>query len=818
MASERHHRRRRRTRSCRAITSFALYGFPESHAARSRCSPTRQRLPEGAPPGGVLLRAAQRLADGLLPPGDAGQGRAAPRRRGAARSTSRARAGAARSRTAGARVRLGPALRRGPARGDRASGSRRRGRRRRSRRWPTSRARAQPNAARAGDAGRGRRAGGAGRARARRRCGRSTRSARRARCSRARSDRRRRHAVAAARDDRRRGDGGRLPRHAASRPGRTRSRSRAPTLDARASRAPPSCAHVPDGRARPHRRRRDRPPAPRHRQGLRVHHPRGRDRLRQRHRHAPALRRAQARDRRRTARWSSRACVQNQDGVVSIKADRVPRARGLRRPPSTSRTTSTDAQGAAPRPKCDQNRKSAGKSRSRCQSRVIDSKGAPDRARLGRASDGQDQRRSRAAHKIKPRRPPASRGSTRSPAAACRAGRPTLVCGGAGCGKTLLGDGVPGARRRSSSASRASSWRSRRPPRSSPQNVALARLRSRRAGRAEEARSSTTSTSSAARSRRPASTTSKGCSSASGYAIDSIGAKRVVLDTIETLFGGFANQAILRAELRRLFRWLKDKGVTAVITGERGDGTLTRQGLEEYVSDCVILLDHRVTEQVSTRRLRVVKYRGTRARHQRVPVPDRRGRHLGPADHLARARARGVATSGSRPASPRLDAMLGGEGFYRGSSVLVSGTAGTGKTSLAAHFADAACRARRALPLLRLRGVAEPDRPQHALDRHRPASPGSRRACCASTPRGRRCTAWRCTWRACTSWSREFEPRVVSSTRSATSSTAGTLREAEAMLMRLIDFLKSAADHRLVHQPDRAAATRWSRPTSASRR
>ncbi|HEU0136376.1 MAG TPA: ATPase domain-containing protein, partial [Flavobacterium sp.] len=96
-----------------------------------------------------------------------------------------------------------------------------------------------------------------------------------------------------------------------------------------------------------------------------------------------------------------------------------------------------------------------------------------------------------------------------------------------------------------------------------------------------------------------------------GHAIDSINAKRVVLDTLESLFSGFDNQAILRAELRRLFHWLKEKGVTAIITGERGDATLTRQGLEEYVSDCVIILDHRVTEQVSTRRLRIVKYRGS---------------------------------------------------------------------------------------------------------------------------------------------------------------------------------------------------------------
>ena len=114
-----------------------------------------------------------------------------------------------------------------------------------------------------------------------------------------------------------------------------------------------------------------------------------------------------------------------------------------------------------------------------------------------------------------------------------------------------------------------------------------------------------------------------------GHAIDTIGAKRVVLDTIETLFAGLSNQAILRSELRRLFGWLKDRGMTTIITGERGDGALTRQGLEEYVSDCVILLDHRVNGQISTRRLRVVKYRGSTARHQRISLPDRRGRHLG---------------------------------------------------------------------------------------------------------------------------------------------------------------------------------------------
>jgi circadian clock protein KaiC len=176
-----------------------------------------------------------------------------------------------------------------------------------------------------------------------------------------------------------------------------------------------------------------------------------------------------------------------------------------------------------------------------------------------------------------------------------------------------------------------------------------------------------------------------------GLAIDSIGAQRVVLDTLETLFGGLSNEALLRAELRRLFRWLKDKGVTAVITAERGDGTLTRQGLEEYVSDCVILLDHRVHDQVSTRRLRVVKYRGTRHGTNEYPfLIDEDGIAVLPVTSLGLQHE----ASDERVSSgvPRLDAMLGGRGYYRGSSILVSGTAGTGKTSLAGHFADAACR------------------------------------------------------------------------------------------------------------------------------
>jgi circadian clock protein KaiC len=176
-----------------------------------------------------------------------------------------------------------------------------------------------------------------------------------------------------------------------------------------------------------------------------------------------------------------------------------------------------------------------------------------------------------------------------------------------------------------------------------------------------------------------------------GYAIDSIGAKRVVLDTLETLFGGLSNVAILRAELRRLFRWLKDKGVTAVITGERGDGALTRQGLEEYVSDCVIVLDHRVTEALSTRRLRIVKYRGTTHGTNEYPfLIDETGIVVLPITSVGLRHE--VSEERISTGVPRLDTMLGGRGVYRGSSVLVTGTAGTGKTSLAGHFADASCR------------------------------------------------------------------------------------------------------------------------------
>ena len=183
----------------------------------------------------------------------------------------------------------------------------------------------------------------------------------------------------------------------------------------------------------------------------------------------------------------------------------------------------------------------------------------------------------------------------------------------------------------------------------------------------------------------------RGCSSGLGHAIDSIGARRVVLDTVEALFAGLPNHAILRAELRRLFRWLKDRGMTALITGEKGEASITRYGLEEYVADCVITLDHRVTEQISTRRLRVVKYRGSAHGTNEYPfLIGERGFSVLPItslrlDHQAPTQRMPTGIAG-------LDDMLGGKGVFRGASVLISGAPGTGKSSVGASFLDAACR------------------------------------------------------------------------------------------------------------------------------
>lgn len=175
-----------------------------------------------------------------------------------------------------------------------------------------------------------------------------------------------------------------------------------------------------------------------------------------------------------------------------------------------------------------------------------------------------------------------------------------------------------------------------------------------------------------------------------GLAIDSIGAKRVALDTLEVLFSGFQNEAILRSELRRLFSWLKDKGVTAIVTGERGESSLTKYGLEEYVADCVILLDNRMEEQIATRRLRIIKYRGSKHGTNEYPfLIEEDGISVMPITSLSlehKASAERLSTG-----IERLDTMLGGKGYYRGSSILISGTAGTGKTSFAAEFGRVTC-------------------------------------------------------------------------------------------------------------------------------
>lgn len=175
------------------------------------------------------------------------------------------------------------------------------------------------------------------------------------------------------------------------------------------------------------------------------------------------------------------------------------------------------------------------------------------------------------------------------------------------------------------------------------------------------------------------------------HAVDSVGAKRICLDTLEALFSSFSNEAVLRAELRRLFRWLKDRNLTTVITAEKGENMLTRNGLEEYVSDCVILLDHRVRDQISTRRLRIVKYRGTSHGADEYPfLIDSHGISVLPVTSLELHHK--VSNERVSTGISDLDEMLGGEGFFRGSSILISGTAGSGKTTMAASFANAACQ------------------------------------------------------------------------------------------------------------------------------
>ncbi len=271
-------------------------------------------------------------------------------------------------------------------------------------------------------------------------------------------------------------------------------------------------------------------------------------------------------------------------------------------------------------------------------------------------------------------------------------------------------------------------------------------------------------------------------------AIDSLGAKRVVLDTIEVLFGGLSNAAILRSELRRLFRWLKEKGVTVVLTGERGDGSLTRFGLEEYVSDCVIVLDHRVDAEISTRRLRVVKYRGSAHGTNEFPfLIDDGGISVVPItsagmDHPA-------STERVSTGVQALDQMLGGKGYFRGSSVLISGAAGTGKTSLAGYFAAAACqRGERCLffSFEESRNQLARNLRSIGLDLERWLAKGLLRIHSARPTR----FGLEMHLALLHKLVGDFQPQAVVVDPISNFISAGTMSEAGAMLIRLVDFLK----------------------------
>jgi circadian clock protein KaiC len=274
-----------------------------------------------------------------------------------------------------------------------------------------------------------------------------------------------------------------------------------------------------------------------------------------------------------------------------------------------------------------------------------------------------------------------------------------------------------------------------------------------------------------------------------GHAIDSIGAKRVVLDTLETLFSGLSNVAILRAELRRLFRWLKDKGVTAVITAERGDGPLTRHGLEEYVSDCVLLLDHRVEGQISTRRLRIVKYRGSSHGTNEFPfLIDEGGISVLPITSLQLQHQ----ASSERISSgvPALDTMLGGQGFYRGSSVLLSGTAGIGKTSLSCHAADASCqRGERCLYFAFEESEAQLLRNMRSIGLH--LEPWVKKELLRFHTARPTMNGLEMHLAGIHKLVEAFQPRLVVVDPISNFISAGTLPEASSMLMRLVDYLKS---------------------------
>jgi circadian clock protein KaiC len=273
------------------------------------------------------------------------------------------------------------------------------------------------------------------------------------------------------------------------------------------------------------------------------------------------------------------------------------------------------------------------------------------------------------------------------------------------------------------------------------------------------------------------------------YAIDSVGAKRVVLDTIESLFSGIENEALLRAEIRRLFHWLKEKGVTAVITGERGDKTLTRQGLEEYVSDCVILLDFRVTEQIATRRLRIVKYRGSTHGTNEYPfVIDENGISVLPITSLQLNHKVNLDVISS--GLPSLDDAFSQGGVYRGNTTLITGVAGTAKTILASYFALASCK--RGERVLFLSFEESPDQ----LIRNMSSVGINLKPCIqkkllrihSSRPSLHGLEMHLMTLNK---YIREFKPEMVIIDPISSLITVGRISEVKAMLVRLIDVLKA---------------------------
>jgi circadian clock protein KaiC len=273
------------------------------------------------------------------------------------------------------------------------------------------------------------------------------------------------------------------------------------------------------------------------------------------------------------------------------------------------------------------------------------------------------------------------------------------------------------------------------------------------------------------------------------HAVSSVKARRIAIDSLEALFSTFADEALLRAELRRLFRWLKDRKLTAVITGEKGEGALTRHGLEEYVSDCVVALDHRVVDQSSTRRMRIVKYRGSAHGTDEYPfLIDEKGFSVLPVSSLDLDYE--VSTERVSTGISSLDRMFEGGGYFRGSSVLISGSAGTGKTSLAALFAAASCKRRERTLYFAM------EEPASQLQRNMASiglDLGELRRKKLLGLRAARPTLYGLEMHlvAMHNAIEEFEPRAVIIDPISSLSAAGTQREVKSMLVRLFDYLKN---------------------------